>query len=110
MYLDDGLGSHSDKQQCHKISCEVKQDLISSGFVPKVEKSMWLPCQQVIYVGYFIDIENGIVKIPQERLEKAKNVISEIERSMRQFNTISAYLTPSPFRIKADRIFSGSKL
>ena len=28
------------------------------------------------------------------------------ERSMRQFNTISAYLTPSPFRIKADRIFS----
>ena len=36
MYLDDGLGSHSDKQQCHKISCEVKQDLISSGFVPKV--------------------------------------------------------------------------
>ena len=29
-------------------------------------------------------------------------------RSMRQFNTISAYLTPSPFRIKADRIFSGS--
>ena len=27
---------------------------------------------------------------------------------MRQFNTISAYLTPSQFRIKADRIFSGS--
>ena len=27
---------------------------------------------------------------------------------MRQFNTITAYLIPSPFRIKADRIFSGS--
>ena len=27
---------------------------------------------------------------------------------MRQFNTITAYLIPSPFRIKAGRIFSGS--
>ena len=88
MYLDDGLGSHSDKQQCYKISCEVKQDLISSGFVPKVEKSMWLPCQQVVYLGYFIDIENGIVKIPQERLEKAKNVISEIEISVHNLGEV----------------------
>ena len=30
------------------------------------------------------------------------------QRSMRQFDTIMAYLTPSPFRIKVDRIFSGS--
>ena len=30
------------------------------------------------------------------------------KRSMRQLNTITAYLTPSPFRIKADRIFSFS--
>ena len=88
MYLDDGLGSHSDKQQCYKISCEVKQDLISSGFVPKVEKSMLLPCQQVVYLGYFIDIQNGIVKIPQERLEKAKNVISEIEMSVHNLGEV----------------------
>ena len=31
-----------------------------------------------------------------------------IERSMRKINTITAYLIPSPFRIKADRVFSGS--
>ena len=29
------------------------------------------------------------------------------KRGMRQFNTIMAYLIPSPFRIKADRIFNG---
>ena len=29
-------------------------------------------------------------------------------KSMRQFNAISAYLIPSRFRIKADRIFSVS--
>ena len=32
----------------------------------------------------------------------------DIKRSMRKFNTITAYLIPSLFRIKADRIFIGS--
>ena len=47
-----------------------------------------LPCQQVVYLGYFIDIQNGIVKIPQERLEKAKNVISEIEISVQNLGEV----------------------
>ena len=34
--------------------------------------------------------------------------VVNFKRSMRQFNTITAYLIPSLFRIKADRIFIGS--
>ena len=35
MYLDDGLGCHSDRDACQTMALEIKQDLLDSGFVPK---------------------------------------------------------------------------
>ena len=35
MYLDDGLGTHSDFDKCQDMALRIKQDLICSGFVPK---------------------------------------------------------------------------
>ena len=37
MYLDDGFGCDGSKQKTVEMASEIKQDLISSGFVPKVE-------------------------------------------------------------------------
>ena len=54
MYLDDGIGVHIDLQVCKSLSDEVRQDLILSVFVPKKEKSIWSPVQQLTILGYFI--------------------------------------------------------
>ena len=32
MYLDDGLGRHSDFDKCSQIAMEIKHDIIASGF------------------------------------------------------------------------------
>ena len=70
MYLDDGLGVHNDYTSCHSMALEMKDDLLKCGFVPKNEKSMWLPSKQITFLGYFIDTESGKIKIPYSRLEK----------------------------------------
>jgi hypothetical protein len=40
MYLDDGLGIAEDDELCKAVVNQVKCDLINSGIVPKVEKSL----------------------------------------------------------------------
>ena len=45
MYLDDGFGCSHSKESAETLVKLIKSDLISSGFVPKVEKSLWVPVQ-----------------------------------------------------------------
>lgn len=79
MYLDDGLGTHPDENICQEISSQVKQDLIDSGFVPKPEKSTWLPTKTLTFLGYYIDTERAILEIPGDRLNKLFNTIEVVE-------------------------------
>ncbi|CAC5369387.1 unnamed protein product [Mytilus coruscus] len=55
---------------CKIVSEQVKLDLVRSGFVPKAEKSLWL--------GTFIDTENGFYKIPDNRINKMIHSIDGI--------------------------------
>ncbi|XP_033761087.1 uncharacterized protein LOC117342901 [Pecten maximus] len=78
MYLDDGLGTHRDETVCASISSQVKNDLILSGFVPKPEKSTWLPVRQLVFLGNYIDTVLGILKVPDVRLTKLRSSISGV--------------------------------
>ena len=49
MYLDDGLGIEQDDELCKTVVNQMKCDLINSGFVPKVEKSLWKPTKLLIW-------------------------------------------------------------
>ncbi|XP_076079152.1 uncharacterized protein LOC143049377 [Mytilus galloprovincialis] len=88
MYLDDGFGTHSDINSCTDIAAQVKQDLIDSGFVPKVEKSMWSPSKTLIYLGYFIDTDKAILSIPVDRLSKLFDTIIQVEQSLRNLGKV----------------------
>jgi hypothetical protein len=54
MYLDDGLGIEEDDELCKAVVNQVKCDLINSGFVPKVEKSLWKPTKRLIWLGTLV--------------------------------------------------------
>ena len=88
MYLDDGLGTDVNYEQCKIMSDQVKNDLILSGFVPKPEKSVWIPVKQITFLGYCIDTEKGMLYIPQDRMYKAFATISDIETSLEYSNTV----------------------
>lgn len=84
MYLDDGFGCHSKYDDACKISKEVRYDLVCSGFVPKVEKSMWIPCQVIEYLGVVLDCNMGKIYIPEKRVFKIQKTILKIEHFMNQ--------------------------
>ena len=73
MYLDDGLGRHSDFDKCSLIAMEIKRNIIASGFVPKIDKSMysksmWNPCTDIItFLGYDLHLLTGIISIPKKK-------------------------------------------
>lgn len=78
MYLDDGFGCHDNEIMTQKIADEVKLDLINSGFVPKVEKSMWRSVQCLQWLGGNLNTENGIISIPEVRISKALTTSREL--------------------------------
>ncbi|CAG2202531.1 unnamed protein product [Mytilus edulis] len=63
---------------CKIVSEQVKLDLVRSGFVPKAEKSLWEPTKRLVWLGTFIDTENGFYKIPDNRINKMIHSIDDI--------------------------------
>ena len=70
------------------LKSQVKQDLISSGFVPKVEKSLWRPIRTLTFLGYFIDTKKGLLSIPGDRLDKLYDTIVVIEQTLTRLNRV----------------------
>ena len=78
MYLDDGFGCDSTRKKAIDMAHEIKQDLLLSGFVPKVEKCMWVPVQKLQFLGNIIDSKEGQLVIPKNRIIKALDTVSII--------------------------------
>jgi hypothetical protein len=62
MYLDNGLGIEEDEELCKAVVNQVKYDLINSGFVPKVEKSLWKPTKWLIWLGTLSIVKQEFIK------------------------------------------------
>ena len=95
MYLDDGLGRHSDFDKCSQIAMEIKRDIIASGFVPKVEKSMWNPCTDITFLGYDLHLLTGIISIPKKRIEKVQQTIVTIQGHISESGQVGVRLVAS---------------
>ena len=88
MYLDDGLGVHDEEESCKTIGIQVKNDLIHSGFVPKAEKSLWAPTRKLVWLGTYIDTDSGFFSIPENRIHKIMNTITEIDTLLANRGTV----------------------
>jgi hypothetical protein len=61
MYLD-GLGIEQVDELCKAVLSQVKCDLINSGFVPKVEISLWKPTKRLIWLGTLSIVKQDFIK------------------------------------------------
>ena len=75
VYLDDGLGKGPSYQVALAHSTRVKTDLVRSGFVPSLEKSVWVPTSVLDWLGFTIDLFQGLLFVPGTKL---KRVLSDI--------------------------------
>lgn len=78
MYLDDGFGCAKTCSQALELGHHVKSDLLHSGFIPKAEKSIWEPVQALDFLGSTLNSKKGTISIPERRIVKAQNTISEL--------------------------------
>ena len=69
-FIDDGIMTGDSLVNARVTGLAIKNDLIDSGFVPKVEKSLWEPCQVIEWLGLVIDTKIMMLSIPTHRLEK----------------------------------------
>lgn len=61
------------------MSRQVHADVVSSGFIPKTEKSLWVPCQIIEFLGIYLNCEQGTFHVPTRRLDKISDTIQKIE-------------------------------
>lgn len=80
MYLDDGF--------CHSIDCSklanqsdiIRNDLLNSGFLPNADKCIWVPVQQLVFLGVYFNTELGWMSIPECRIQKLQLCLKEMFR------------------------------
>lgn len=52
VYLDDGFWLAKSYTLCEHMSTSVHSDLLKAGFLPNYEKSVWVPCQKLEWLGF----------------------------------------------------------
>ena len=83
MYLDDGFGCVQCFKRTFVLGCEIKSDLLKSGFVPKAEKCVWKPVQCLELLGCTLNSEEGTICILERRIFKTQCTISESLRAQK---------------------------
>ena len=51
-----------------EASTLVQSTLIQAGFVANVKKSIWKPTQRLQWLGFVIDLSQGLIEVPRDRL------------------------------------------
>ena len=70
VYLDDGLCIERSLHNAKITSPQVQNDLLAAGFIVNQEKSIWIPVQNIEWLGILWDFHNGVISIPDRRIEK----------------------------------------
>ena len=68
VYLDDGLCATAGVQGALEASQLVQDTLSKAGFVTHPTKSIWTPTQRLTWLGFVINLEQGQVEVPVEKL------------------------------------------
>ncbi|XP_067648622.1 uncharacterized protein [Haliotis asinina] len=76
--LDDGILSSFSECETTIVGHIVKHDLLKAGLVPKAEKSLWKPVQEIEWLGFIIDTRHMKLSIPQRKICKLKQGIGEL--------------------------------
>ena len=92
LYLDDGIVSvKASKSQATATSKLVEDTLVKARLVINREKSKFMPSKHASWLGFDIDLDQGIIKVPQEKLKALKLLLQTVLEG----NTIQVRLLAS---------------
>ena len=68
VYLDDGLCAMDGESNALEASTLVQSTLSQAGLVANVKKSIWKHTQRLQWLGFVIDLSQGLIEVPRDRL------------------------------------------
>jgi hypothetical protein len=78
VYMDDLLIIASSKEESNRMTQLAAQLITQAGFLINQEKSETIPTQTIRFLGVEIDTRTMIVRIPDDKLTKARNKLNKI--------------------------------
>ena len=66
LYLDDGIVAVRGKESADRETYQVRQDLAKAGLIANEAKSQWTPVKKLIWLGFEIEIEGGVLSVPEQ--------------------------------------------
>jgi hypothetical protein len=88
LWVDDGLVLAETKEELLIWRGKLMKRLIALGWEINMEKSQWEPTQEIIFIGYQLDLKNGRVGIPTERLKGLRKVMLKAIRELEKTGTL----------------------
>ena len=76
MFLDDGIGGAPDFIACQEVSRLCCVDLEKAGFFVNDQKSVWIPSQVGVWLGYCLDVSRCLISMLSAKIMKLKESIS----------------------------------
>ena len=69
LYLDDGIVAVKGKERAIQESERVQSELLEAGLIVNNVKSHWVPTKSLIWLGFQIDLQDGRLTIPNQKVE-----------------------------------------
>ena len=109
IYLDDMAIISSSRELSSQEAAIVVQILESLGFIINREKSVLIPSQKIVFLGYVIDSVAMTVSLPEEKLNKLKEQTLSLSRkpqcSIRELAHVIGLIVSSFPAIKSARLY-----
>lgn len=82
LYLDDGFGISDNYELAKTHSKFVRESLLSAGVVLNEEKSIWIPTQNLTWLGLCWNSVSHSISVPEARVYKLLNCIDSVIKSL----------------------------
>lgn len=81
VFIDDGIIVANGLIRAQHDSARVRESLEAAGFVINVEKSLWEPKQRGQWLGFDLDLAQGYISIPEQKIEQLKLGLRQISEA-----------------------------
>ena len=78
VYLDNGIVTANRIEAARRTSEMVKQDLAKAGFIAHKEKSQWTAFQKMRWLGFDLDLAEGVVSVPPYKIQTLQEACSAL--------------------------------
>ena len=78
LFLDDGATTASNENLALSHSYQIKNGLLSAGWIPNTKKSHWAPVQILAWLGFWYNLIKGIIYASTDKLQSTLDVLQLI--------------------------------